>query len=93
MSDDLKCPRCGSRDYGPGPNFDNLRWIGCYKCGYGFKSEPPKRESSFEAWLTRCQYQNDGKTLRVFGESISIGIAKLIWDAAIAASKQPDFVE
>lgn len=31
------CPRCGSKNYGCGPNFDNLRWIGCYDCGYGFR--------------------------------------------------------
>ena len=37
------CPRCGSAKYGPGPNFDNLRWIGCYECGYGFKELPKAR--------------------------------------------------
>ena len=35
------CPKCGSNEYGPGPNYDNLRWIGCYKCGYGFKKDMP----------------------------------------------------
>lgn len=34
----MNCPHCQSRNYGPGPNFDNLRWIGCYDCGYGFKN-------------------------------------------------------
>lgn len=40
-----KCPKCGSSEYGPGPNFDNLRWIGCYLCGYGFKGD---RERAIE---------------------------------------------
>jgi len=42
-----KCPECGSNNFGPGPNYDNLRWIGCYDCGHGFKSKttPPKDES------------------------------------------------
>lgn len=33
-----KCPKCSSAKYGPGPNFDQFRWIGCYDCGYGFKN-------------------------------------------------------
>ena len=31
------CPKCGKNEYGPGPFYDQFRWIGCYACGFGFK--------------------------------------------------------
>ena len=41
-----RCPECGSHNYGCGPNYDNLRWIGCFDCGYGFtRSRNPAQPS------------------------------------------------
>jgi hypothetical protein len=46
--------------------------------------EPPKRESSFEAWW--------GKAMRGFGWHDNKALAECAWTAAIAASKRSDFV-
>ena len=46
--------------------------------------EPPKRESSFEAWW--------GQNFHAQGWHDSTKLARFVWDAAIAASKSPDFV-
>ena len=54
---------------------------------------PPPRQSSFEAWWDRQQGMPYGDHVKwFFNSELSNGTAKVIWDAAIAASKSPDFV-
>jgi hypothetical protein len=55
-----KCPKCGRNEYGPGPCYDQFRWIGCYACGYGFKDD---KSPKFECQGKR-QYASKDEALR-----------------------------
>lgn len=55
--------------------------------------EPPKLESSFEQWWSERTPMADSVSYRsVALQSVHRESAKIIWNAAIAASKSPDFV-
>lgn len=56
--------------------------------------EPPKRESSFERWWEKQRRDADSnECFRIIDECcVEVCAAREIWDAAIAASKSPDFV-
>lgn len=63
-------------------------WESCYTRGEYFPDhwmqipEPPPRESSFEQWFRKCTVPCSDFEFYM----------KLAWDAAISASKNPDFV-
>lgn len=53
--------------------------------------EPPRRESSFNQWSNQFVTSFQGR-LQVDEMGVYPSTAKLVWDAAVAASKRPDFV-
>lgn len=59
-SPDAKCPRCGSFNFGPGPSYDQFRWIGCNECGHGFQSDDaPEGQMTRQAVIDRISSELD----------------------------------